>query len=369
VPQKRIKILYVISTLDRAGAEKQMVQLAAGLNRNRFEPEVVCLWRKGPLEEELKNADIPVTLIKKRWKFDLSVVGRLADFIKKKKCEIVHTWLFTSNTYGRMAAKKAGTPIIIASERCVDVWKNIIHRAIDRYLARSTHKIIANADAVKEFVQNEGIMPDKIEVIRNSFDREKFRKPDRENARRRLGVSEGEVAIGFAGRLSRQKGALYLIKAGALLPKEIDWKIYIFGEGPLRRKLEKRARASGIESRVRFMGAFQNSDEILPGLDVFVLPSLWEGLPNVLIEALASQLPVVAADVGGVKEVVKEGSSGFLVPRASARALAEKIEVLLKDKELREKMGREGRDFALAVFDVKTVVMAYEDIYRRALDR
>ena len=369
MPQKPIKILYVISTLDRAGAEKQMVQLATGLNRNRFEPEVVCLWRKGLLEEELKNADIPVTLIQKRWKFDLSVVSRLADFIKKKEFEIVHTWLFTSNTYGRMAARKAGTPIIIASERCVDVWKNIIHRAIDRHLARWTHKIIANADAVKEFVQNEGIMPDKIGVIRNSFDREKFRKPDRGKARRKLGASEGEVAIGFAGRLSKQKGVLYLVKAGALLPKEIDWNMYIFGEGSLRGRLEKRARASGIESRARFMGAFQNSEEILPGLDIFVLPSLWEGLPNVLIEALASRLPVVAVDVGGVKEVVKEGSSGFLVPPANAKDLAEKIEMLVKNKGLREKMGREGRDFALAVFDVKTVVMAYEDIYRKALDR
>jgi len=366
--EKPIKILYVIATLDRAGAEKQMVELATGLNRNRFEPEAVCLWRKGPLEEELRKAEIPVTLIQKKWKLDFSLSRRLAVFIKERNFDIVHTWLFTANTAGRFAAKKAGVPVIIASERCVDVWKNAIHRAIDRHLAKSTYRIIANAEAVKKFLEREGIFPDKIDVIRNSFDAEPFRNPDRGKARSFLGASKDEIAVGFAGRLSRQKGAKYLIKAAALLPRDAPWNIYIFGEGEKKAGLEKMSRSLGVGERVKFMGGVSDTAEIFPGLDIFVLPSLWEGLPNVVIEACASSLPVVAAGAGGVREIVKDGRSGFIVPPAESKPLAEKITILIRDEGLRKRMGRAGRDFVLAVFDVRTVVLAYQDLYRRALE-
>jgi glycosyltransferase involved in cell wall biosynthesis len=367
--RKPIKTLYVIATLDRAGAEKQMVQLATGLNRDRFEPEVVCLWRTGPLEKDLQDARIPVTLIRKKWKFDLSIIRRLADFIRERNFDIVHTWLFTANTTGRLAARKAGTPVIIASERCVDVWKTVFHRAVDRYLSKDTHRIIANAEAVKDFIQSEGVLPDKIDVISNSFDKEPFRKLDRAAARAALGISEEEIAAGFAGRLEPQKGVRYLIKAARALPEDVPWKILVFGEGAKRQKLESLVRSFQLGKRVRFMGTVENTASVFPGLDVFILPSLWEGLPNAVIEACASAVPVVATEVGGVKEIIRDGQSGFLVPPRDSKALAEKMTRLIQDEALRKRMGKAARDFVLAVFDVRTVVLAYQDLYRRAMER
>ncbi|MCL2622282.1 MAG: glycosyltransferase, partial [Planctomycetaceae bacterium] len=140
-----IKILQIIPTLDQSGAEKQMTLLATGLPRDEFETHVAVLTRTGPLAHELEAADIPYTLMNKAAKIDLFAWFRLKNLIRKIKPDIVHTWLFAGNAYGRSAAFACQVPVVFAGERCVDPWKGRGHFLIDRYLARKTDAIITNS--------------------------------------------------------------------------------------------------------------------------------------------------------------------------------------------------------------------------------
>ena len=163
------RILHIIPTLDRGGAEKQLTLLAAGLQRAGHEVQVCCLTRGGPLECELEAAKVPVTIIGKRWKLDPFAYSRLKRHIVLFQPEIVHTWLFAANWYGRHAALQSGVPHILANERCVDRWKNWVHFGFDHYYARGTEKITTNSSGVVEFYANHGIAREKFVVIPNGI--------------------------------------------------------------------------------------------------------------------------------------------------------------------------------------------------------
>ena len=145
-----IKLLHIIPTLDRSGAEKQLTLLAGGLPRDEFDVHVCALTRSGPYEEQLREAKVPVTVVGKKLKFDPAALWKLARLVRRLKPDVVHTWMFTANAYGRIAARWAGVPAAVASERNVDRWKNWGHRWIDRRLSRTTDRVLANSRGVAE---------------------------------------------------------------------------------------------------------------------------------------------------------------------------------------------------------------------------
>ena len=146
-----LTVLQLIPTLDRSGAEKQMVMLAKGLPRDRFRVEVAVLTRLGALEAELRKADIPVTAINKRLKLDLLALAELTQFLKQRKFDVVHSWIFAANTYGRVAARLAKVPVVVVAEMAVDLWKGRAERLIDGWLAASCDRVVGNSYAVVEF--------------------------------------------------------------------------------------------------------------------------------------------------------------------------------------------------------------------------
>ena len=157
-----LKILQVIPTLDRSGAEKQMALLARGLPRDRFAVEVAALTRLGPLEGELRAAGVPVTLIGKRLKLDLLALQRLGSFMKARRFDVVNTWIFAANTYGRIAAHLSKVPVVVTSEMAVDLWKNAAHLRVDRWLARWSDRVVGNSQAVVDFYRRNGIPAEKL---------------------------------------------------------------------------------------------------------------------------------------------------------------------------------------------------------------
>ena len=343
--QNNTRILFVIATLDRAGAEGQLVSLCLGLPERGFEPAVCCLTRGGELARELEAADIPVWVLGKSGKLDFSAIGRLRRRIREFQPEIVHTWLFTSNAFGRVAAWLSGVPILVASERAADIWKTWVHRSIDRLLGRVTARVIVNADAVRRFCTEKiRLPPDRVVVIRNGIDLAAFdRAASREPSPPLPSAKEG-LRIGTVGRLARQKGIPYLLEAfRRLLASAPGSRLCIVGDGEDRGELESLVERLGIRASVDFLGHRADVPAILPRLDVLVLSSLWEGLPNAVIEAMAASRPVVATAVDGTLELVEDGVTGWLVPPRSPEALAGKIEELLNDPDMRERMGREGR--------------------------
>ena len=164
----RLKICLIIPTLVKGGAEKQLTLLASGLDRTRFECHVVVLTHSGPYEAELRELGVAVHVIGKRGKFDPTAYWRLARKLKELKPDVVHTWLFAANSYGRMAARRAGVPVIIAGERSVDPWKQWWNFAVDRYLQKFTDTIVTNTSAVADFYSQHGIAADRFTVIPNA---------------------------------------------------------------------------------------------------------------------------------------------------------------------------------------------------------
>ena len=182
-----LKVLQLIPTLDRSGAEKQMVLLAKGLPRDRFHVEVAALSRLGPLEAELRNAGIPVTAIGKRFKVDPIALLTLTRFLKAKAFDVVQTWIFAANTYGRVASRMAGVPVVVVAEMAVDLWKGRIDRSVDRWLSTWCDRLVGNSHAVVEFYQQLGVPKEKLAMIYSGNDDEEPPQVDPQAVRTELG--------------------------------------------------------------------------------------------------------------------------------------------------------------------------------------
>ncbi len=354
--------MHVIATLDRAGAEGTLVRLCLRLNRAEFEPSVCCLTRGGDYESELRAANVPVSLLGKKGRYEISILWRLRALMREVRPEIVHTWLFTANSWGRSAAWLAGVPIILGSERAVDRWKRPVDRMADRRLAAVSAAVIANCEAVKQYcVDVIGIPADRMRVICNGMDLSRF------DAAFVRALREGvRLRVGTVARLEPQKGISYLLDAMDLLRSSgVDAELWIVGDGPDRPALDAAVQSSQrLSECVRFLGRRDDVPALLGQIDLFVMPSLWEGLPNAVMEAMAARLPVVATNVDGTPELVIDGETGLLVPPRSAEALADAIAKLLADGALRLRMGQAGRQRVEQQFTEDRMIAETEALYR-----
>lgn len=363
-----IKLLHIIPTLDRSGAEKQLALLAAGLPREEFEVHVCALTRGGPYEADLRDAGVPVTVVGKVLKFDPVALGRLARLVRRLRPDVVHTWMFTANSYGRVAARWAGVPKLVASERNADRWKTWLHRQIDLRLARDTDCIVANSAGAAAFYRRLGIPAEKLHVIPNGVARTPRAAADPALLRHELGVPESAHMLGFVGRLAPQKRVKDLIWAADLL-KVIRDDVYLLlvGDGPQRDRLEQFARDVRILDRVRFLGHRDDVPELLGAIDVLWLASDFEGMPNVVLEAMAAGVPVVATGIPGTNEVVVDGETGFLVPVGDRAAFARQTRKLLEDPQLAARMGEAGRRRAAEHFSIEAMIEAHARLYRELI--
>jgi glycosyltransferase involved in cell wall biosynthesis len=364
----RRRILHVISTLTRGGAEKQLVMLAAGLPRDAFEVHVCALSRGGPLEEDLHAANIPVTVLGKRWKYDPIAWWQLRQHIAALQPDLVQTWMFTANAYGRTAARSAGVKHIVASERCVDTWKSWHHLAIDRRLARHTDAILVNSQGVEAFYREHGIPSQKLRVIENGIGPPPTSDVTHDQLCDELGIPRGSHLIGAVGRLWHQKRVKDLIWAADLL-KVIrpDAHLLILGDGPQRENLERFRDACLIEDKVHFLGQRNDVMRMMPHFALLWLASSYEGLPNVVMEAMASGVPVIATDIPGTRDLVTPGESGFLVPIGDRAGLARFAHKILEDPALRQRLGEAGRQRILADFSVESMIAKHVTLYRELL--
>ncbi|HRU05381.1 MAG TPA: glycosyltransferase [Candidatus Brocadiia bacterium] len=361
---KPIRVLHVIATLDPHGAERQMAALCAGLDRRTFEPSVCCLTRGGPLEAELAAAGVPVEALGKRGRFDASVLWRLARRIRRLRPAIVHTWLFTANFWGRLAGALAGAPALVASERAVDLWKTWAHRWVDRRLAALSAVVLANSEGVRRFcVERIGLAPDKVRVIRNGLDLARFDAALAAGPLAPLPEAEGPVVL-CVGRLEEQKGHVYLLRALAGLARAGRRpRLWLAGGGPLRASLEAMARELGVAAQVDFLGGRDDVPALLNRADALALPSLWEGLPNAVIEAMAASRPVAATAIPGTDELVTP-ETGLLVPPRDPESLAAALARLLDDAALRARLGAAGRRRVERDFTLARMIAETEALYQ-----
>ncbi|MFT5522789.1 MAG: glycosyltransferase involved in cell wall biosynthesis [Pirellulaceae bacterium] len=358
------RILQIIPTLVRGGAEKQLTLLAAQLPRDRYETHVAVLTHSGPLENELKTSDIPVHAINKRWKVDPLAYWKLRRLIRSLKPDIVQTWLFAANSYGRYAAIRERVPVVIGSERCVDPWKIWHELAIDRYLAKRSKKLVANSSGVADFYEQQGIPREKFHIIPNGVAAFDPPQSSREDLLADLQLPGDSKLILAIGRLWPQKRMKDLIWAADLL-KVIrpDTHLLIVGDGPQRSRLEQYTNQVAIADRVHLLGLRSDTTTLLQHADCLWLGSGYEGQSNAIMEAMSAGVPVFATDIPGNRDLIIDGESGILVPVGDRAAFASKTNVLLNDPEQATAISRAARKRMIDEFSVEQMVARYADFY------
>lgn len=363
------RIVLLIPTLDLGGAEKQLCLLAENLPRDQFDVHVMLLTRDGPRSERLRKADLPVTLIGKRFKADPSALIRLRRELSRLKPDIVHTWLFAANSFGRAAARLAGVPRILASERCIDDWKTGAHFWIDRRLARLTDAITSNSSGVRDFYALHGIDADLFRIIPNGIEPlgvspNSVPPIDRDEARARLNVPDHQKLILAVGRLWPQKRYRDLIWAAELLATmREDTTLVIVGEGPQRGELLRFRDSVTVPERVRFAGSRADVLQLLPHADLFWNGSEFEGQSNSLIEAMQAGLPVIASDIPGNRDLVLDGVTGQLVPLGITADFARHSNLLLDDPQRSSQLAAAARQRIAREFTVEAMVDAHAALY------
>jgi glycosyltransferase involved in cell wall biosynthesis len=343
-----------------------MALLARGLPKNRFRVEAAALTRLGPFEAELRASGVPVTLIGKPLKVDPFAALRLTRFLKAKRFDVVQTWVFAANAYGRVAASWAGTPVVVTAEMAVDLWKTRAHLAIDRALAKRCDVVVGNSQAVVDFYREAGVPEGKLARIYSGIEPEPPPAVDPAEVRADFGwPADAPVAL-FAGRLMAQKGVDVLIRALDLLQHiRPALRTLIVGDGPLRDELEETAHAFRLDDKLKFTGHRDDVPRLLAAADLLVLPSRYEGLPNVVLEAMAYGKPVVATAAPGTTEVVSDGVTGRLAPVDDANALALALRTLVDDPAERARLGAAGRARVEREFGVGAMVDQFATLYER----
>ena len=370
-PQKA-RILHLITRLPVGGAEKVLVDVVRTLDPERYESLVCCIQAKGELAEELERSGFRVVCLERMRsrRFDWRAVQDLSRLCRTEGITLVHTHLYHANLYGRIAAFLSGVPAI-ATVHNVYAQRKFHRKLLNRLLSHASARVIAVSEDVREdLVKHDGIDPEKVSVVHNGID---VRRVDtdltREQARARLGVRDDELLIGCVGRLEEQKGHRFLLEACAALKNDLGGRLrlLVVGDGRLRQDLEDRAAALGVGASVSFLGTRHDVPEILRALDIYVMPSLWEGLSIAMLEAMAAGVAVVISDVSGVAQALGNNQHGIRVAPGNAAALVDAIRSLAGQPSRRRALGMSARERVKAAFSIDAMMSQLTSIYEQAL--
>jgi len=335
--KEKIKVLEVIDSLGSGGAESLLKNFALEAKKNNlFNIEIATLYSNDIFKEEVKSAGIPVWDLNLKYKYDFRGILKIITLIKKKKYNIIHVHLFPANIFAALASLFLTKKIkwifsehnIYNRRRSFKIFKIIDSFTYSRYL---------NIICVSKQVQSTLLtwMPSvkrKTKVIPNAVPVPKF-------------LSSNSLKIYdilFVGRLTDAKGVDILLKAVKILKDKYDknLKIAIIGDGPLKENLNNLAVELGVNGEVKFLGVRKDIEELMISSKIFLLPSRWEGLPMVILEAMSRGMSIIASGVGGIPEVMENGKEGILISPEDPEALAQAINDLLENEELQEKLSQ-----------------------------
>ena len=359
-----LRVMFVITSMPVGGAETALVELARRLDRERFRPELCCLKYWGPLGEILAQ-EIPAVTGLLAHKYDFSVLGRLARLLKRRRIDAVVTVGTGGDKmfWGRLAAWLAGVPVICSALHSTGLPDHV--ELPNRLLAPLTDAFIAVAEPHARYLAaHEGCPAEKVRVIPNGVDVERFhpRWPS-EALRHEFHLDAAAPVVGIVAALRPEKNhEMFLDVAAAVHRRLPRAQFLVVGDGSRRAPLQARAEEQGLAGAVRFPGTRSDVAEVLSLLDVLLLTSHMEANPLCLLEAMASEKPVVATRVGSVPETVLEGRTGYLVAPGDVPAMADRVLGLLTDPAGAAAMGRAGREHVIAHWSIDGMVRGYEDL-------
>ncbi len=364
-------LMLIIFNLETGGAEMLVLELAKKINRDLFEVSVCSIENMGSLKEELAKSRINTFFLDKKPRgFDIKVIFRLIRILRKEKIDVIHTHNLFTLIYALPASLIAGTPIKVHTEHSYNYFiTSRKRRLIAKILFKIVNKIIGVCDDVSNFLLDEmRTNPNKTFTILNGIDIDKFFIPECCSILKnkdKLGFKENDFIIGTIGRLERVKNHKLLIlafKEGLRIEKNL--RLLIVGEGSLREELVKLTENLSISEYVKFTGNRKDIPDLLNIMDLFILPSLSEGHSIALLEAMAAKKPIIASDVGGNKEIIKNGINGILFSNFDEATIAKEILNLHNDEKKRKRIAEEAYNSVKIHFSLREMVRAYENIYR-----
>ncbi len=375
-PPRKLNVLQVCDHLGWEGSRMHGVKRLFAWMIPRFDPDrydvsLVSLRKKDLSEETLESIGVDITYLHKS-KFDPSTLLALLNVIDRKKIDILHLHGYGATTFGRLAGAFRRLPTILHEHANLTntPW---FQKVADAVLEPSTDIAIAVSNSTADFlIRARQLPPEKVKVVYLGVPLDEFSRarPAEEvaAARRELGIAPGEFAVGTVTRLHDSKGNSYLVEAAAVVRRQRPHaKFYIVGEGPLLEELQNQARSLGLGDRFVFQGFAKDVAAVLSAFDLSVFPSLWEGTPLTVFEALATGKPIVATDADGLLDVLTHQQDALIVPKRSAAALADAIVRMMDDEGLRNRLGAgarvTGRQYDITAF-VRKMERLYELLHR-----
>ena len=369
----RVHVVFSIDTMNVGGTEMNAIRTAERLDRSRFRLSVVTLRGEGTLAQRYEGLGIPVVRFPIRSLYGAQTIRqgmRLAQFLREQGVSVVHCHDQYSNFFSALSARAAGVPVVITSKR----WLHspLRYRIANGIGFRASTTVLANSHSVARSLESDDkLRRDRVVVIPNFVDEQAFERPSDaviDGWRDELRLETGVVVIGVVASLSPIKDHATLLRAISLLvPKWPAVRLVLVGDGPERDSLRQLASQIGLGDVVRFAGLRPQLPSFHFLFDISVLSSVSEGFPNSLVEAMAAGRPIVATNVGGVPDAVRERENGLLVAPADAGAFAAALEQLLASPQRREAMGAAGATRARTEFHARHVVGSLEDLYDRLL--
>lgn len=356
------KIVHIIDNLRVGGAEKQLVLFCLNIDAQRFNQTVVCMREGGPLEAQLRVANIPIIILEKKSKIDVFFFVRLVCTLKKLQPDIIHCWLFSANFWGRIAALFLPYTKVIATERVNGDWKRWYHRLVDRMLLDvRTDILLANSSGVIQYcVEKEHLSLKKVRLVFNAIAvRERVRGPLPGRKIKKI------VTI---SRLTHQKGVdCFIDVAEHVLARYPHVQFCIYGEGESEQVYKNMVRGRNLQDKIWFMGK-DRIFNIMRDVDLFLSTSRYEGLPNAIMEAMAYGVPIVATDIGGTNELIVDGETGLLARKDDVQGLAAQVIKILISPEYGEQLGVQAKAFVDRRFLITHIVKELENVYDELLN-
>jgi len=363
----------------RYGGEVTSVNdLVVGLNKESFRAIFIFLSGYGVGKNILEEAGFEVFYLSRTKRipgFRLSILRRLVKILKEHNVDVLHCHRHKSTVYGVVAARIAGTPVILAHVHGLGRSRTLGRKLVNCILFRNVNRLIPVANSVKEDVlRNNWFVPaEKLFVLENSIDYEHFADVSisKMDAKQMLGMPADSIVFGTIGRLATTKGLSYLIEAFSMVKRQMSSAhLVLVGEGPCKVELQRQAADALCGDSVHFLGYRANVGQLLKGMDVFTLASVAEGMPRVLLEAMAAGVPCVATRVGGIPEVINGEAVGFLAPPGDSEALAEMMlrVATMPGEELAEVIEK-ARDRVRRFYSHDVVREKLRDLYLAELER
>lgn len=366
------RVLHLISSSGFLGAENVVLELAKESVKAGYWVTIGIIENRNNLHMELLDRSmeegIKVHIFPCGGRFDWRTISSIRSFIDEEKPNILHSHGYKSNFYA-LTANKGKFSWVVTNH----LWKKTtfalkVYAYLDSLLIRRADRVIAVSEEIVDEMQRRGILSQKILVIDNGVDIERFVLNRNEEMRKSFGFNGNSKVIGTIASLTPEKGHIYLLRAiRQVIEKCPECRFLIVGDGGQRQFLEEKSADLGLTGKVLFTGSRKDVPEILSMLDIFVLPSLKEGLPMALLEAMAAAVPVIATKVGAVLKVVMHGETGLLVEKGDVNGLGEAIAQILSDHKMSERLRMKGYEKVMSEFSSDIMTSKYLDIYRKLL--